>query len=37
LEAREEVAYFPLLGKEVLEAPGLLEVRLLHPVEREPI
>jgi len=37
VKAREEVAYFPLMGKKVLKTPGLLEVRLLRPVQRKPI
>jgi len=37
MESREEVAYFPLLRGKVLEAPGLLEVWILRPVEKEPI
>jgi len=37
MEARKEVTYFPLLREKVLETPGLLEVWLLRPVEKEPI
>jgi len=36
MESREELAYFPLLRKMVLETPGLLEVWFLRLVKGEP-